>query len=94
MKDRTSKLESLLEEEEIIAIVNSMSRARGGFTDPEFSKVLWWAEKIRLRQALLQGVLEGILVVHWDEEKQDVRLWAAEHAPGPSAQEKGIDREQ
>lgn len=64
----------LLELEEERALLRSVAEINGdrGFTLEELHAVRVWANRVRIGQALLDSVLEGDLVVGWDEIAGDV----------------------
>lgn len=61
------ELGSALRDDEAGRLIESFLGSHGPGTEEEMVRVLTWASEVRLGQALLQQVLEGVLLVDLNE---------------------------
>lgn len=54
-----------LTDEEVKAIIMSLARSRGdkGFTEIEVQVIVDWAIEVRVKAAMLEGILDGMFLV-------------------------------
>jgi len=50
--------------------------AHGPLSDDELGRVVEWASGIRLGADTLELVLKGFVVLTWDRDAEDIRLWS------------------